>query len=74
MPEGGPRAWHRCPVDETYGDGCIRHVLQLRRQQQLGALVDLDRYAAWVADLWGQLEELRQEKLDADDEAAAARG
>lgn len=68
MPADAPAVWPRCPVEETYGDPCIRHVLQLRRQHALGGVVDLDRYAAWVSDLWGQLEELYQERREAQTE------
>lgn len=64
MGDHRPTRWPRCPVVTTYDDPHLRLVLSVRRQHALGGVVDLDAYAAWVSDLWAQLEALRQEKLE----------
>lgn len=64
MPEHGPREWPQCPVRDTYEDPDIRRMLAVRRQHSLTGTVDLDGYAAWVGDLWGQLEALYTERRE----------
>ena len=63
MPERGrPKCWTQCPVRDTYEDPDVRRMLAVRRQHALTGTVDLDRYAAWVGDLWGQLEAVYAER------------
>jgi hypothetical protein len=68
MGDRPPKLWPRCPVACTYEDPHLRLVLAVRRQHALGGVVDLDAYAAWVSELWGQIEALKQEKWDREHE------
>lgn len=70
---GRPKHWTQCPVRDTYDDPDIRRVLTLRRQHALGGVVDLSRCAAWVTDLWGQIEAAYAKRRDDEREQAERR-
>lgn len=63
---GKPMVWPTCPVRATYDDPHIAAVLHLRRMRALGLQLVPDDYAAWVTDLWVDLESLEQEKRERD--------
>ena len=64
--DGKMLVWPRCPVRATYEDPYIGAVLHLRRLKALGFTLNPDAYAAWVIDLWGDLEVMEQEKREQD--------
>lgn len=64
--------FRRCPVRETYEDPHIRGMLHVRRLHALGYQLREDEWAAWVTDLWSDLEGVEAEKRRKEDEQREA--